>query len=206
MAICGHLPSLFVGYPAVIDNTAHGGRQTGGPMAKQDIELLGVFLQSLAAACVNLQIVARDQATAILSTQPQQWYPAAHYIDFLRSLSQRYEHFEPIKERIGAEMMRLWYEHGPGRTVIDSGVGFLRYQTSSAGYHSVVRGPAADIGAFTLEELDETAGRARVRSTSPFDRTMERGILLGGMGLTSDLVYIDVDNAADPSLFHIEFH
>lgn len=175
-------------------------------MAKQDIELLGVFLQSLAAACVNLQIVAKEQAAAILATQPQHWYPATHYIDFLQSLSQRYGNFEPIKERIGAEMMRLWYEHGPGRQIIKSGIGFLHYQTSSEGYHSVVRGPTEDIGSFALEALDEKAGRARVRSTSPFDRTMERGILLGGMKLTEDLLYVDVDNSADPSVFHIEFH
>ncbi len=175
-------------------------------MAKPEIELLGVFLQSLAAACVNLQIVAKDQAAAILSTQPQSWYPAAHYIDFLQSLSQRYVHFEPIKERIGAEMMRLWYEQGPGQQLIKSGVDFLRYQTSSQGYHSVVRGPAEEVGSFALEAIDEAAGRARVRSTSPFDRTMERGILLGGMKLTQDLLYVDVDNSADPSLFFIEFH
>jgi hypothetical protein len=175
-------------------------------MARQDIELLGVFLQSLAAACVNLQIVAQEQAATILSTQPQCWYPAAHYIDFLQTLSKRYAHFEPIKERIGAEMMRLWYQHGPGQQIIHRGVDFLRYQTSSEGYHSVVRGPAKDIGAFSLEEIDEAAGRARVRSTSPFDRTMEKGILLGGMSLTQDLIYVDVDNSVDPSLFLIEFH
>ncbi len=175
-------------------------------MAIADVELLGVFLQSLAAACVNLQIVAADQAAAILATQAGSWYPAAHYINFLDSLAARYTHFDPIKERIGAEMMRLWFEHGPGRALIHSGVGFLRYQTSSEGYHSVVRGPAAATGSFALEYIDEAAGRARVRSSTPFDRTMERGILLGGMGLTQDLVYLDVSNADDPSLYQIEFH
>ena len=69
-----------------------------------------------------------------------------------------------------------------------------------------MRGPTEDIGSFALAALDEKAGRARVRSTSPFDRTMERGILLGGMKLTEDLLYVDVDNSADPSVFHIEFH
>lgn len=172
----------------------------------RDIELLGVFLQSLAAACVNLRIVAGEEAAEILSVQTREWYPAARYVSFLEGLSRRYADFEPIKERIGAEMMRLWYTLGPGRSVIRSGVDFLRYQTSSAGYHSVVRGPAEGTGSFTLESIDEQEGRARVRSTSPFDRTMERGILLGGMSLTGDLSYVEVDNAADPSVFHIEFH
>lgn len=172
----------------------------------KDIELLGLFLQAFGTACINLNIVARDEAVGLLETQAVAWYPAERYVGLLSLLAGRYQSFEPIKERIGAEMMRLWFEQGPGRQIVKSGVEFLHYQTSSAGYHSVVRGPLAAIGGFVLETMDEAAGRARVRSTSPFDRTMERGILLGGMQLTKDLVFVDVDNSRDPSVFEIEFH
>ena len=66
----------------------------------------------------------------------------------------------------------------------------------------MVRGEPSAIGAFTLEHLDEAAGRARVRSTTPFDRTIEeRGVLMGGMRVVGNLVYVDVDDSTDASVF-----
>lgn len=182
---------------------------TKGPRAAglHGIELSGFFLLSFTRACINLNaIVGDDMEKLVGGVEPQSWLPASSFRAALDLIAGRYPQFEPILERIGAEMMRLWYEQGPGQQLIKSGVDFLRYQTSSQGYHSVVRGPAEEVGSFALEAIDEAAGRARVRSTSPFDRTMERGILLGGMKLTQDLLYVDVDNSADPSLFFIEFH
>jgi hypothetical protein len=170
----------------------------------QEIEVLGVFIQSFAHACVNLQILAAVDASELAGADPGAWYPAQRFVATIAAIEQRFPVFDPIKERIGVEMMRLWYEHGPGRAIVKRGVDFLHHQTGSMGYHGVVRGP--DIGAFALDMLDEAAGRARVRSTTPFDRTMERGVLLGGLKLAGDHAYVDVDNRADPSVFEIEFH
>jgi len=172
----------------------------------QEIELSGVFLQSFGRACKNLHILASERVEEILATRPDGWYPAASFVTLFHAIETRYRDFEPIKERIGVEMMKLWYELGPGRSLVSSGVDFLRFQTGSQGYHSVVRGPSTAVGAFSLQELDEGAGRARVASTTPFDRTMERGVLLGGMQLAGDLVYVDVRNAPDPSTFELTFH
>lgn len=169
------------------------------------IELVGVFLHALATACVNLRIVAADEASQILTAEPAAWYPATQYADLVSSISRRYANSEPIKEQIGIEMMRLWFEHG-GRSLIASGADFVRLQTGSQGYRSVIRGPEERLGDFTLELLDEGRGVGRVRSSTPFDRTMERGILLGGMKLTGDLSFVDVDNSRDPSVFELEFH
>jgi hypothetical protein len=103
-------------------------------------------------------------------------------------------------------MMKLWYDRGPGRSVVERGIDFLHHQTGSQGYHGVTRGPAEQVGAFSLTALDEERGTARVSSTTPFDRTMERGVLLGGLRLAGDLVYVDVENHTDPSVFEIRFH
>jgi hypothetical protein len=84
-------------------------------------------------------------------------------------------------------------------------VDFLHYQTGSNGYHSVVRGPADKVGAFALESLDEAAGRAIVRSTTVFDRTIERGVLIGGLETAGDLAFVEVDNSTDPSVYRIRF-
>jgi hypothetical protein len=168
-------------------------------------EISGILFGSFARACINLGLLARSDMERVESTQPDAWCAAEVFVSFLARLGQRFRNFEPIKARIGVEMMRLWYEIGPGRAIVHSGVDFLHHQMSSAGYHSLVRGPAELVGSFSLEHLDAGQGRARVRSTSPFDRSMERGILFGGMRIAGDLVYVRVDNRTDPSLFDITF-
>jgi hypothetical protein len=170
------------------------------------VEVSGMFLLSFARACINLQVVAGEELESLSSVAPGEWVTVDRFVGVLRQIESRYPEFEPIKERIGAEMMKLWYEHGPGRQIVTRGVDFLHHQTGSNGYHSVVRGPAALTGSFVLEAIDEERGVARVRSTTPFDRTMERGVLLGGLALPGDLSFIDVTNAEDRSLYEIEFH
>jgi hypothetical protein len=170
------------------------------------VEVSGVFLLSFARACINLHVVAGEDLASITSVDPMSWVPVDRFLAIMKMIETRYRDFEPIKERLGAEMMKIWFEHGPGKSIVKQGVDFLHHQTGSNGYHSVVRGPADRIGAFVLESVDAERGTARVRSTTPFDRTMERGVLLGGLGLAGDLAYVDVSNARDPSVFEIEFH
>jgi len=172
----------------------------------QGVEVQGVFLRSFAGACVNLRILAGEEAAVLAAAEPNGWYPADGFLLALSTLGERFHDFDPIKERIGVEMMQLWYDRGPGRTIVNKGVDFLHHQTGSQGYHGVVRGRAEAIGDFALERFDEAAGRARVRSTTPFDRTIERGVLLGGLRLAGDLSYVDVVNTPDSSVFEIEFH
>ncbi len=167
--------------------------------------MLGIFLQSFAHACVNLKLLFGEEAQALVESAPGEWYPADRFTRAVRSIEARYPHDAPIKERLGIEMMRLWYELGPGRSIVRRGVDFLHFQTGSGGYHSVVRGPSDVVGTFALASLDEASGRAEVRSSTVFDRTIERGVLLGGLQLAGDLGYVDVDNSADPSVFHIVF-
>jgi hypothetical protein len=175
-------------------------------MSTVGVEVMGVFLQALARACVNLRLLVGQEAAAACAVEPGVWYPASRFVDLFERVTGRFPTPEPIKERIGVEMMKLWYDPGPGRAIIKTAVDFLRYQTGSAGYHSLTRGPADAKGAFLLEALDEGGGRAVVCSTTPFDRTMERGVLIGGLGLTADIRFVSVDNAADPSIFAIEIH
>lgn len=179
-----------------------GAQVEGGPIR---LELLGIFLRSFASACVNLKLLMGDKADALIASEPVAWYPAHRFLEAVRSIEGRFPNPEPIKERLGIEMMTLWYEQGPGRSIVSRGVDFLRFQTGSNGYHSVVRGPADEVGDFSLVGLDEGAGRAEVRSSTAFDRTIERGVLIGGLTRAGDLSYVDVDNSADSSTFHIRF-
>jgi hypothetical protein len=167
---------------------------------------MGVFLQALANACLNLHLLAGDEAVEACAVEPMRWYPASRFEELFQRVVGRFPTPEPVRERIGVEMMRLWYDPGPGRSIISRAADFLRYQTGSEGYHSLTRGPADRKGAFTLAELDEARGRAVVRSTTPFDRAMERGVLLGGLRLTGEVTFAQVENEADRSTFNVEYH
>jgi serine/threonine protein kinase len=101
--------------------------------------------------------------------------------------------------------MKVWYEFGPGKQIITRGVDFIRFQTSSQGYHSVIQGPPERTGAFTLESLDEGAGTAVIHSNTIFPRALDRGVLMGGIRLAGDIAYLRVDNSADPVRFQIRF-
>jgi hypothetical protein len=103
-------------------------------------------------------------------------------------------------------MMTLWYHRGPGKALIHRGADFLHFQTGSNGIVSVIRGPREVVGSFDLEEFDLERGRAVVRSSTPFDRTIERGVLIGGVLAPGDLNYVDVTNDGDPNCLVVEFH
>lgn len=175
-------------------------------MAGDGVEVLGVFVQSLATACLNLRVIAGGEVEAACRVDPMTWYPARRFEELFGRVVSRFPQSDPMRERIGMEMMKLWYDPGPGRGIVKTAADFLHYQTGSEGYHSIVRGPEPAKGRFALERYDEETGRAVVRSSTPFDRTMERGVLLGGLRLTGDAAFVSVDNSLDPSVFHVEFH
>ena len=57
----------------------------------------------------------------------------------------------------------------------------------------------------TREYLDEKEGKARIHSTTPFNKDQERGVIIGGMTAPGDLDYIDVKNEENSHIFEIEF-
>jgi len=102
-------------------------------------------------------------------------------------------------------MMLSWYNFGPGKQIIKSGVDFLIFQSGSQGYRSLVEGPEELVGSFDLVEIDEKNGKALIHSTTPFNKNLERGVIIGGMSAPCDLDYIDVNNDEDEYYFKIEF-
>jgi hypothetical protein len=138
--------------------------------------------------------------------EPMNRYPYVRFHALLDAVGRRLRDMDPVLEELGVQMMSDWYKLGPGKDVVSTGVGFLEYQTGSEGYRSVVDGPPLAIGEFALDQIDKKAGSARVRSTTPFPRSMERGVLIGGMRAPGDLAFVEVDNSRDASCFDIRFH
>ena len=175
-------------------------------MPTADVVVSGALFHSFARACINLDLLVGDPLTDFLATvDPAGFDTAARFAEIIELVTDRFTEPEPIVERIGVEMMKVWYEYGPGKQIITRGVDFIRFQTSSQGYHSVIQGPPERTGAFTLESLDEAAGAAVIHSSTVFPRALDRGVLMGGIRLAGDIAYLRVDNDADPDRFHIRF-
>jgi hypothetical protein len=167
----------------------------------------GTLLLAFKGACVNLNFLIEDEVQAYLaSVQPIEWHPLERYEHMLSVVTNKYVDPAPILEQIGIEIINVYYHRGPGKNDFQRGVDFLRFQKSSRGYYSLVRGTPEQIGDFSLVELDEAAGKAIVKSTTPFNKDLERGVLLGGLAVTQELLYIDVDNSQDQHIYMIEFH
>lgn len=176
-------------------------------MSQQELVVMGATLQGFAQACVNLNIIAGSEATvALRDIQVMEFYPFERLRKLEETVVHAYDDSGPILERVGVEMMMGWYHHGPGREIVKSGVDFLRFQSGSQGYASVVQGPQELVGFFDLVNIGESEGNARIHSTTPFEKNLERGVIIGGMTAPGDLAYVDVNNSDDSSFFNIEFH
>jgi len=171
----------------------------------EETQILGALPLSFGQACLNFNFLLPEEMGFLEQIEPEEWYPIEKVLSILNSVGEKYSDPAPIYERIGMEMMSLWYSHGPGKQLIKRGVDFLHFQTSSEGYYSVIRGNPDQIGNFSLLSVDEQKGTAVVRSTTYFNRDMERGVLIGGLGAPKDLIYINVDNSEDKDVFQIRF-
>ena len=171
------------------------------------LEVFGALIDGYVKACLNLNIVAGRKATTLASSiEIMRWYPFERLRALENAVVDSYSSVSPIMEKVGQEMMLAWYHYGPGQQIINDGVGFLHFQSGSGGFESVVKGPKELVGSFGLVSLDLDKGSALIHSTTPLNRDMERGVIIGGMSAPGDLDYIDVVNDEDPDYFHIEFH
>ncbi len=173
---------------------------------EKELKVFGATVHGFAQACINLNIVAGSKASSLISDiDINEWYPFERLREIERIVIESYENASPIMERVGIEMMFSWYKYGPGKNIIKKGVDFLYFQTDSEGYASVIKGPEELVGTFKLLEIDEENGKALIHSTDPFNKDMERGIIIGGMSAPGDLDYIDVKNDEDEHYFKMEF-
>lgn len=177
-------------------------------MSQTTLVVLGALIMGYAQACLNLNIIAGKRVTAFLTEiQPTSWYPLSRWTELEKIVLQSYRNADAILTRVGMEMMFSWYNFGPGKNIVNKGIDFLHFQTSSEGYASVIKGTSDQVGNFELKSINKDAGKAIVQSTTPFNRKMECGVLIGGMKAPGDLDYVDVINNEDNSnLIEIEFH
>lgn len=171
------------------------------------VEVHGSTMMGFAQACVNLNIVAGSEASRLISgIQIDRWYPFTQLQEIERTVMKSYKNVGPILTKVGMTMMYGWYHFGPGRELIKGGASFLHFQTGSGGYASVIKGPPDLVGTFDIEYFDKRRGRAVIHTTTPFNKDLERGVLIGGLSSPGDLDYVDVVIGEDPHFLVCEFH
>lgn len=164
----------------------------------------GSLFRAFLNAGESLRLLLEGNVEHLACYREDAWYELDEFKELI-GLANRYANSGKILEQIGIEMMKAWYRPGPGHAVIASSLDFINLQTGSQGFVSVVSGPDECTGRFTLEQLDRHNGVARIHSSTIFPRELERGILIGGLGLTGDLLYYTVDNTQNKDDFDILF-
>ncbi len=174
---------------------------------KNEIYVHKSLIEGFLTACINLKIVAGSEINeSLVKSNTSTWYPIDEWVKLQEVLVKKYKEYQPILNRVGVEMMMGWYHHGPGKDLIKNGVDFITHQTGSLGYHDVIKGNTSGIGTFDLVDLNTKKKTAIIHSTTPFNRDMEKGVLLGGMKAPDDLVYIDINNDDDNDIFKIKYY
>jgi hypothetical protein len=132
------------------------------------------------------------------------WYP----VTVMQHLCQRlaaYANAGLIFEQIGVELAQIISGYDEWQPFFRTGGDFLHAHGQSQLYYHFVSGPADQIGALSLVQVNDQEGRAVVHSTTPFNRDLERGLLLGGLRLSNSFDYVTVDNSADANTFQMRF-
>lgn len=162
-------------------------------------EVAGSFLLGLVESFYQLQILPQgDVSLRTNELSPEKWYPYSTLIATLRSVDQAVPSSANVFFRAGVNFLRIWYEHGPGKTMIHSGLDWLYANSESQGYNSVVRGGNRnEIGWCLLQSIDEKAGIAVYENVMPLDAEFVKGIFYGGCVLFDDMDYVDVQVSSE---------
>lgn len=171
-------------------------------------EVAGSFLLGLVQSFYNLSIMPQGGlALDIKHVSPEEWYPYATLIDALRSIEKTFASSEHLFFRAGINFLRIWYEYGPGKTMIHSSLDWLHANDASGGYNSVVRGGSKDeIGWCLLHSIDEERGIAIYENVMPLSLEFVKGVFYGGCILFNDMEYVDVSGVSEPCLENPSFN
>lgn len=165
-----------------------------------EARVLGMTLLSFYRACTNLDyIIGTEMKAKLESVKPEGWYPFDWLCELESSILGAYRNPDPALRRIGEEMMYLWRES----VELESGVEYLELQRECRGMHQTVQGPEAVIGRFELIEHDPQQCRAVLKSTTPFQKALEEGIISGGMKAFGDVTNLEIEY--DEPFFRVKY-
>lgn len=167
-------------------------------------EVAGSFLLGLVQSFYNLSILPQGGLTLNISPiDPTKWYAYSVLTETLRTVDNALPSSGNIFFRAGIHFLRIWYEDGPGKTMISSGLDWLYANKESGGYNSVVRGGSKDeIGWCNLQSIDEEAGIAVYENVTPLSLEYVKGVFYGGCILFDDMEFVNVDGTCEPYILN----
>ncbi len=163
-------------------------------------EVAGSYLLGLVQSFYNLSVLPQGgMALDVEQVSTTEWYPYSMLMDAFQSISKTFASSEHLFFRAGINFLRIWYEYGPGKTMIHSGMDWLHANDSSGGYNSVVRGGSKEeIGWCLMQSLDEEQGIAVYENVMPLSLEFVKGVFYGGCLLFDDFEYVDVSGVSEP--------
>jgi len=169
------------------------------PPASAKLEVAGPFLLGLTHAFFNLCVLPQGgMALKIDTTDAEEWYPFSMLIDTFRTIEKAFPSSRLLSVRAGMNFIRIWYEHGPGKEIVQSTLDWLRANDEGAGYNLVVRGGSKDeIGWSRIVSIDETKGIAVFENVAPLSADFLTGGLYGGCFLFDDTEYVAIEGTSE---------
>ncbi|MFZ1828430.1 MAG: ATP-binding protein, partial [Candidatus Competibacteraceae bacterium] len=170
------------------------------PRASAKGEVAGSFLIGLTQAFYNLSVLPQGgMALKIDTIDAAQWYPYSMLIDTFHAIEKTFPSSRILSVRAGMNFIRVWYEHGPGKTMIHSTLDWLHAHDEGAGYNSVARGGSkSEIGWSRMLSIDETNGIAVYESVMPLSVDFVTGVFYGGCFLFDDMEYVAIEGTSEP--------
>lgn len=171
-------------------------------------EVSGAFLLGLVDSFQNLSLLPLSEGVSLHLSQinPLQWYSYKLLITVLHDIEEAHPS-EDILFHAGVNFLRIWYEQGPGKTMINSGLDWLYANNDSGGYNSVVRGGNRDeIGWCLLQSIDTEAGVAVYENVMPLSADFVKGVFYGGCVLFDDMEWVEVDSVSEPYASNPSFY
>ncbi len=163
-------------------------------------EVAGSFLLGISQSFANLNIFTKDiLEDSVKTIDPVKWYPYSKLIELLNYVKSNFHNeSKSILFRAGINFINLWYEYGPGKEMIFSGLDWLHANTESQGYNSVVRGgEKTDIGWCNIINIDEKKGIVVYENVTPLPSDLVKGIFYGGCFLFDDMEYVYIETTEE---------
>lgn len=177
------------------------------PAASLRGEVSGAFMEGLIMAFKSLCILPEEAIDPdIKGINAGKWYPLSKLVDFLKTIERSVSPSPSLYFMAGVKFIRIWYEQGPGKTLVSSTQEWMRLHQGGQGYNSVVRGGnPEEIGYSLLRYIDDSKGETVIEDLNPLPAEYVRGVHYGGYLLFDDMDFFDVRCEEKPYDKHPDF-
>lgn len=148
-------------------------------------EVSGAFLWGLRESFSALRLLPAG-SFGLDNVSQDEWYPYHRLVDALNEIE---TYASPaVLFKAAVLFMQAWYEHGPGKSMISSGLEWLKANDTGGAYGTVVRGGTEDeIGICRNLEYDPDKGTVVIENIMPLPSSYLKGVFYGGCILFDDI-------------------